>query len=244
MAFAPYKLETDLCAEFIEFVSNNGWDVYPETNDWDIFLVSKKDTKNIKYGDQVGIEAKLKPNLKVLDQAYIRSKYYSESGPNFICTLTPLIIPEFARIAAALGLIPVPMFQKITEENSDPTYKPVFSKFDSLLTKRNRRIYNKQLWVPEVKIDVEAGAAGPRKVTQYKIKMVKHCIFMMNNNGMCHSEDFSNNNVGSYRTWLAYGWIKDTGMRSGSKKLWILDPKSKDRPDRKWPEVLESLLEQ
>lgn len=236
MAFSPYKLETDLCNDFIEHAESNGWIVYPETNDWDIFMVANKVTRNIKLGDQVGIEAKLKPNLKVLSQAYSRSLYYKEAGPDFVCALVPEVTPEFENVSNALGIIPIAMFEK-----RDDSHIRVVSKFEFSLHKRNRRIYSKKLWVPDVQVAVSAGSAGPRKVTSKKIKMVRHCLYMLDNNGMCTSDSFAENDVGNYRTWLNLKWIKDSGMRVGSKKLWVLNPNSYDRPDRKWPEIVKSI---
>lgn len=54
--------EADLCDWLIEREARHGWTAYPETGDWDVLMVRSD-------GVQVGIQAKLRPNLAVLEQA-------------------------------------------------------------------------------------------------------------------------------------------------------------------------------
>ncbi len=58
----PFATEADLCAAFLAEVPNT-WTAWKEHAGWDILLVRKAD------GFQIGIEAKLKCNATVLQQA-------------------------------------------------------------------------------------------------------------------------------------------------------------------------------
>jgi len=58
----PFATEADLCARFIAAIGPD-WVSYPETCNWDILLVRKAD------GFQIGIQAKLKLNTDVINQA-------------------------------------------------------------------------------------------------------------------------------------------------------------------------------
>ena len=63
MTSAPekYAREADLCADFISIVDKTGdWICYPETAGFDILLQRKADDV------QIGVEAKLKLNAKVI----------------------------------------------------------------------------------------------------------------------------------------------------------------------------------
>ena len=79
-----FEKETDLCAEFMKRVPSE-WVVYPETGGFDIVLVRKED------GFQIGVEAKLKLNGKVISQAaeYAGSWYSCQSGPDCRAVLVP-----------------------------------------------------------------------------------------------------------------------------------------------------------
>ena len=68
-----YKLEKEMCDELIVQAKNNNWIVYPEQGGWDILL--------IRNNIQVGIQAKLRPNIKLLSQSFPLTE--RETGPHY-----------------------------------------------------------------------------------------------------------------------------------------------------------------
>ena len=105
-----YASEAHLCAAFIEWVKavsgkvDHGhrtpvWTPYAETAGWDILLVADD-------GAQIGIEAKLNFNMKVLAQAMPENyEAWRETGPDFRAILVPNGDDSHRRICAALGLL-------------------------------------------------------------------------------------------------------------------------------------------
>jgi hypothetical protein len=74
----PYKLESELCEKFISVAKEHGWTIFPEQNDWDFIMVRK--------GIQVGVQAKLKANKKVLTQCLPKLPY-NKKGPQYRAVL-------------------------------------------------------------------------------------------------------------------------------------------------------------
>lgn len=93
-----YKLESELCADFAAWAKHYGWAVYPETEGWDLLLVDQQ-------GRQLGIEAKLTLNPKVIQQAIGDGGgfYGADIGPDHRGILVPEVGP-LAPIASFLGV--------------------------------------------------------------------------------------------------------------------------------------------
>ncbi len=73
-----FKLESELCEYFIGIAKEYGWTIFPEQNDWDFIMV--------RNGIQVGVQAKLKANKKVLTQCLPRL-LYNGNGPQYRAVL-------------------------------------------------------------------------------------------------------------------------------------------------------------
>lgn len=100
---ANFVNEAALCAAFISALPE-GWTAYPETAGFDILLVRAAD------GAQIGVEAKMTLNAKVLLQAVegIYSGHGSErDGPDFRAALVPAGTAgaELSSIARKLGVV-------------------------------------------------------------------------------------------------------------------------------------------
>lgn len=84
----PFATEADLVDEFLrrlERIDPSGaWTVYPESCGWDLLLVHET-------GVQLGIEAKLSLNPKVVDQALIGAftRHAAWDGPDYRAVLVP-----------------------------------------------------------------------------------------------------------------------------------------------------------
>ena len=87
--------EAALCAAFIEALPKE-WTAYAETAGYDIVLVGPG-------GVQIGVEAKLTLNAKVLAQI-IDGRKYCRPGPDFRAVLVGRIVAENAVLAKELGV--------------------------------------------------------------------------------------------------------------------------------------------
>ena len=96
----PFATEAALCAAFIKAVGEE-WVCYNETANWDILLVRKID------GFQIGIQAKLRFGVDVINQAIEDGWTYQIAGPHPDCRA--VLVPQaedkgFGKICDALGL--------------------------------------------------------------------------------------------------------------------------------------------
>jgi hypothetical protein len=84
MPAKQYATEAELCAALIKHNSEK-WTAYPETSGFDILMVRKAD------GFQIGVEAKLSLNAKVILQAIEPPGHWwaNESGPDCRAVLVP-----------------------------------------------------------------------------------------------------------------------------------------------------------
>lgn len=78
-----FRTEAELCAAYSDFARACGWVVYPETAGFDMLLVRPEGDEHA--GTQIGIEAKLKLNMKVVDQILDPTPYSTqwERGPDY-----------------------------------------------------------------------------------------------------------------------------------------------------------------
>lgn len=90
-----FKTEAALCQAWIEWATRQGYRCYPETADFDILAVDPG-------GWQIGIEAKLRMNVKVISQALPR--YGADTGPDHRAVLVPSMDSELREICGFVGL--------------------------------------------------------------------------------------------------------------------------------------------
>src|SRR4028119_817912 len=90
-----FTRKADLCAAFMA-VLPEGWVAYPETGGFDLLLVRAAD------GLQIGVEAKLRLNAKVIRQACEPSRPDQLTGPNPDCRA--VLVPQGAAGADLIEL--------------------------------------------------------------------------------------------------------------------------------------------
>jgi hypothetical protein len=163
--YRKYALEKDMCDELTTRAKTNGWIVYPEQGGWDLLLV--------RNSIQVGIQAKLRANIKLLSQALVSEEF---AGPHYravaVGNSNYLEKEDFAKIAIGLRLIFIDM-------NIHPDYWLRRVYYTDLWKKRiipwrYYRHYPKQtLWVPNFIPELDAGVPSPRNVSPWKIAAIK-----------------------------------------------------------------------
>lgn len=219
-ARASFASEAELCTAFVTYARNKGWDIHPETSDFDLLLVwNKPETSHHFYqpGDIVGVQAKLRPSLEVLAQSV--PSWLATKGPDFHAILVPYASSEFIKVASALHVSTI-----------------VPSSYGWSFDLGYRHHYDKKLWYPEVQIDTPAGVPSPRSVTKWKLTAVKLCLFGLDK-GYVTASDFQSFGISNQR-WIAEGWIEDTGEREMRMRKYRITNRA---PHVMFPEVTAAL---
>jgi hypothetical protein len=180
--------EIELCEGFIGRATNEGLLVYPEVEDWDMVLVNSA-------GEQLGVQAKMVPNVKVLYQACRRPN----KGPQYRAVLVKHTTRYFTYVAKSLNLAvfdPVKLRMRRVVVGHD---------YDKLC----RNWGCKPLWLPPVPSEVKAGSPCPRPLTKWRTAALRLCN-ELSDKGFLTGEDFKAANV-SRTVWLNFGWLKRDG---------------------------------
>lgn len=211
---AEFASEAELCATFIKQLPK-GWTAYPETAGFDLLLVRAED------GAQIGIEAKLTLNSKVILQAVERTSYHYQDceGPDFRAVLVPYgrAGGELSQICRLLHITVIEM--KTKEVYLAQRWHPM-RKFTPDLPQIGDH-YWRQEWsdcapwkrcnLPEYVPDVTAGASAPSKLSDWKISAIKICI-LVDRTGFVTRADFRQLKI-DHRRFLDMGWLKHSDGR-------------------------------
>lgn len=225
--------EAALCDAFIRSVPAE-WIVYPETCGWDIVLVHREG------GFQIGVEAKLKLNAKVLVQAMEPRR--DQSGPDFRAVLVGGVVAENAQIAARLGLTVIApksreywAWPKARRGNGqwdyhrfNFAYGPPLPKFHPDLPEVDRTVrldaedwYHREDWhdfapmsrlaLPEYVPEVKAGVPSPIVLSNWKIAAMRVCIWVEKNTTITRAQ-FKDLKIDPSR-WMNGYWLAPTSLR-------------------------------
>lgn len=192
--------EADLCAAFIGCLPD-GWTAYPETAGFDILLVRDAD------GFQIGVEAKLRLNAKVISQAM--EHRHCEAGPDCRAVLVPPNVGRDMRpIAEALGITVIVLSETAMLKSrfrfspTLPTLKccPRWSGWHEMSPARRCAVPN---YVP----DVVAGAPAPVRLTRWKVGAIK-LVILLAMRGHLTRADFKAHGI-DIRQWVSphSGWL-------------------------------------
>lgn len=208
-----FAKETDVVAAFCQWMTDSdrnnppkgkGWTIYHETAGWDLLLAHDE------TGIQIGIEAKMSLNAKVLDQALPCSYQETSSGPDYRAVLVPdtkcqLHMQEIAR---RLGIT------VITVRYSDE-YRGKRDVQSSLyqLPNENSCFDLERRWYPWLPIerhplpdyvpDVTGGDKSPVMLTQWKVKAIKLMV-LLDRQGFVTRKDMKALDI-SPTAWAARG---------------------------------------
>lgn len=173
---SPFATEAEMVACWLaEFRASRrravDWTVYPETAGWDLLLVHKD-------GYQVGLEAKLSLNAKVIAQALAGSdSYWREEGPDYRGVLVPRVGVQhnLTPICRALGLgvlIARPPERGVVYSIGLPDQSGWSSSEWPCWLPAKRCV------LPDYIPDVEAGHKSPVQLTPWKVKAIKLMILL------------------------------------------------------------------
>jgi hypothetical protein len=198
-----FTKEVDLCAAFIAAIPR-GWQAYAETCGWDILLVRLAD------GYQVGVQAKLKLNARVLIQA-AEGYWDGGVGPDFRAVLVPADCnDELASLGAHCGITVVRFRLKNPDWGRAPQIHPQLPEESAhyhLDREWHEQCPTKRHTLPEYVPDVQAGAPAPLRLTRWKIAAMKLAVLLAET-GHLTREDFKRVGM-DIRRWIDGGaWLR------------------------------------
>ena len=191
-----FETEAALCQAFIRSVPAE-WIVYPETAGWDILLVHRVG------GWQIGVEAKLTLNAKVLCQS-LDGLARNDVGPDFRAVLVGKIVAENAALAQALGLTVIaakPMDQWVFGRSYHfdrigpriPAFQPELPKSEIIERigewwstwspdgQWKDRFPASRHKLPDYVPEVAAGVPSPMILSDWRIKAMRVCVWVIRN---------------------------------------------------------------
>lgn len=213
---AEFASEAELCATFIKQLPE-GWTAYAETAGFDILLVRGVD------GAQIGVEAKLTLNTKVVLQAAERTShhYQDTQGPDFRAVLVPYgrAGGELSQICRLLHVTVIEMKSKAVylAQGGNRNFK---KKFTPDLPKVGDYVWREEWFdcapwkrckLPEYIPDVTAGASAPSTLSDWKISAIKISV-LVERTGFVTRADFAQLKI-DHRRFLDMGWLKQSGDR-------------------------------
>jgi hypothetical protein len=169
-------VETDVYGDACQ---EKKWIAYHETSGWDLLMVEKA------TGIQVGIEAKLSLNVKVLNQALVGSTHYFRStGPDYRAVLIPgdAVQQGLENIAGHIGLTVITASSRIDYRGKHSSWSIRPRLPDETQEWGYRDWFS---WLPEERCplpdyipDVMGGKSSPVALTDWKIKAIKLMIIL------------------------------------------------------------------
>lgn len=219
--------ETELCAQLIDVARAAGYQAHPEVGNWDVLLVCRE------TGDQVGVQAKLRPSVDVLAQALTDERH---PGPEVHAVLVPTASRAFLSVARTSR---VHVFQGVHLGSLD---------MPTVLARAQRWQHRVREWAPEVEIRFPAGVPSPKRVTPWKMSAVKLCL-LARSRGYVTRKDLTELKLDP--TWwfnpkfgpvLTPRLVEREGGSEVRRGEYVLhDSSSPMVPDLRWPEVVDAL---
>ena len=174
-----FAKESGLCAEFIAAITRNKsdsaeWVAYPETQGWDILLARKSD------GAQIGVQAKLRLNNKVVAQT-LPDHRFDREGPDYRAVLVPDTgcSNDLTPICAALGITVILFRGKLPKNMLGPEFH-LFLPRESWGAEGDWHQWAplRRHVLPDYVPDVAAGCASPVALTKWKISAIKLAVLL------------------------------------------------------------------
>jgi hypothetical protein len=189
------------------------WTAYHETAGWDLLLVHQT-------GVQIGIEAKLSLNAKVLEQALAGAKWADSAGPDYRAVLVPGggMQNHLVSLAHHVG-ITIIQVQRSGEWGGKVHYNV------SPRLPDERSLYSGRDWpnwcpvarckLPDYVPDVTGGHSAPVALTEWKIKAIKLMI-LLERNGSVNRHDMKVLGISPSRwTDLYHGFLTADPLKGG-----------------------------
>jgi hypothetical protein len=201
-----WATEAEMVADFVAWAEPEGWTAYAETAGWDLLLVRAED------GFQIGVEAKLSLNAKVLVQVLEHDHGGNRGGPDCQAVLVPRVnaVQGLAYIANRLGIVVITASE--ATKYSKKGFSPRLPKTDEYLMDWREewpeRCPDQRCHLPEYVPDVSGGKPSPVALTNWKIAALK-AVVIMEFRGAITRGDFKALKLSSSR-WTQF-WLRSNG---------------------------------
>ena len=232
--FNPLKFtkETDLCEKFIQNIPSE-WKAYPEACNFDIVLQHEN-------GWQIGIEAKLKLNTKLVKQAAEHYSYRSLTlpKPDFRAVLIPYDT-KHPDLEYLLKLINVTIIRMPRYDKSPLRFSPVLPSNTYQSDSWFELFPEEKLDLPYYTIESKAGQKSPSPLSKWKIAALK-IIVTLEKRGYVTRKDFAHNEI-YMNLWSQSNWIE----KDYERKCWVATdnlPKLWDQHPKAYEEIKNDYL--
>jgi hypothetical protein len=230
----PFKTEAALCEAFLSCVPKN-WVAYPESCGFDIVLV------HTETGAQIGIEAKLTLNAKVLVQV-TENRERLAWGPDFRAVLVGKVVAENAIIAARLGVKILTLVPRRSPHGYSHCVPRGYPDSDWVVNRggdwlpdlaeyklhRGLSWWDSREWEDEAPVErlklpdyvpqVPAGVPAPVKLTGWMIQAIRMCITVQRL-GAVSRKHFQDLKLSQSR-WSEGRWL----VKDETRGLWKAGP--------------------
>ena len=212
----PFATEADLVAAFCDLIERENsnrnrraprWVAYHETGDWDLLLAQDE------TGIQIGIEAKLTLNAKVLEQALPQTRYWDTKGPDYRAVLVPRVGKQLhlGSLADHLGITILTLEPKCRWSSSarfDPRLPDESNYFG--LDDWHSWLPGERVKLPDYVPDVTGGKASPVALTDWKVRAIK-LLILLDRNGSVTRRDMAALRISASRWTAAHHGFLDRG---------------------------------
>lgn len=165
--------------------------------DWD---------QHFEPGMQIGIQAKLRPNIEVLSQTIDFHLRRTHQGPDFRAVLVPYTSDEFNRIATALGI------RVYVEDETRKVITPPLVQWD----------LSARVPLPPIVPSWSGGGPSPRTLSAWRVGALKICAMLRAGKAVT-KEDFQRVGI-EIRTWVSRGWIASKRIAHRQYTYYAVDP--------------------
>lgn len=208
------------------------WTVYAETCGWDLLLVDQ-------YGVQIGIEAKLSVNAKVISQA-LPNLTWEQAGPDYRAILVPQsgLQLDMSAIAGHLGLTIIRVGGYWNGARFHVQAGPH-------LPEESGSSYSLRDWHPWLPIerhvlpdyipDVQGGKPAPVALTPWKVRAIK-LLIILERRGWVTRADMKHLDISPTR-WTARNGYLDMDAERGRYVRGRHTPDLKSQHPENWPQI-------
>jgi hypothetical protein len=205
--------EAELCDALTIAAQDDGWDVYPEVDGWDLVLVwtgrvevprsrgiARLRPETFDVGHQIAVEAKLRANVDAIWSAVERSRSDTRSGAHAdeTAVLVPHAPREFVSLSRHLGL------REITLADCDRS-----TRRGSGIVPRPAPRPAQRLTLPPIALVGSGGSPSPRTLSPWRIGALR-IVAVLRARGYITRDDFRAHSVDRSR-WVSAMWIKPEG---------------------------------
>lgn len=210
------KTEAELCDAFAEIARTRGWDVYPECGGFDLLLVwnatvmpqgwGRLRLPNAPAGFQVGVEAKLRPNVEVLEQAASRIAY-GAAAPDAGAVLVPQATRDFAALGRRLRLHVFALADLVGDRHRRGGLNEPFV----VEPENGAGEARPRVTLPPIPLQGSGGQASPRVLSPWRVAALRLVIELRAKGSITRAEAKAIGIDPSH--WVTRGWLRTDGQR-------------------------------